>query len=229
MLNLGNTVGLLFPAYCAGCNQVLSHGEDGLCLKCVASLPRLHQYQYRANQLERKLWGRVEVEMAIAFLRMSRHSLVRKLIHELKYRNNQGVGVALGRIFGTELSKVWRKIPFDFIVPVPLHPKRLFHRGYNQCDCLAEGLSESMRVPVSNHLLIRAKYNQTQTRRGRISRWHNVEGIFELDKDNDLQSKHVLLVDDVITTGATIEACADVLHPIRGLRLSVATLALAEN
>jgi ComF family protein len=229
MLDLGFTTDLLFPAYCAGCNKLLAHGEEGLCLKCCHSLPKLHQYQHRDNRVERKFWGRADVQMATAFLRMTKHSMVRKLIHELKYHNNRDVGVTMGRLFGVELRAAWKDHPFDFILPVPLHPKRLFERGYNQCDCLAQGLSESMETPVSNHLLVRTKYNETQTHHGRLLRWHNVEGIFDLDNATDLQHKHVLLVDDVITTGATIEACAAVLNRITGLKLSVAAIALAES
>jgi ComF family protein len=229
MLNLKFTADLLFPAYCAGCNNLLAHGEKGLCLRCTASLPKLHQYDYSDNRVERKFWGRADVEMATAFLRMTKHSIVRKLIHELKYHNNRDVGVTIGRLFGVELSRAWKDNSFDFILPVPLHPKRLFERGYNQCDCLAQGLSESMEVPVSNHLLVRTKYNQSQTRQDRVMRWHNVDGIFDLDNATDLQNKRVLLVDDVITTGATIEACAAVLNRIQGLKLSIAAIALAEN
>lgn len=229
MINLNDFFLLLFPDYCAGCTRLLVKGESAICFSCQASLPRLNQHDYRDNKLERKFWGRTDVLMATAFLKMSKKNIVRKIIHDLKYHDNKSVGVALGKLLGIELSKSNDMNQFDFIIPVPLHPKKLFQRGYNQCDCIAEGLSESMNIPVCNNQLIRAQFNKSQTRKSRYKRWENVEGIFAVKDQQYLANKSVLLVDDIITTGSTIEACATELNKIDGLKLSVAAIAISET
>lgn len=220
---------LLFPSYCAGCDRVLVKGESGLCISCQTNLPRLQQHDFRENRLEKKFWGRADIRSATAFLNMSGKSLVRRIIHDLKYNNNKNVGITLGKMFGSELAKSRDMSTFDFIIPVPLHQKKQFQRGYNQCDYIAAGMSEAMNIPVCKNHLIRIRYNISQTKNTKYKRWENVEGIFTVINEQDLENKSILLVDDIITTGSTIEACAVELNKVKGLSLSIAAIAIPEK
>lgn len=220
---------LLFPSYCAGCERLLVKGEVGICISCQFRLPRLNYNDHRGNKLEKKLWGRADIYTATAFLQMSKSGMVHNLIHELKYHDNKNVGIHLGKLFGASLLKSESMNHFDFIIPVPLHPKKLFKRGYNQCDCIAEGMCDVMNIETNESQLLRLHHNTSQTKKSRYKRWENVDGIFALKDESSLENKHVLLIDDVITTGATIEACAHVLNKIKGLKLSVGAIAIPEN
>ncbi len=220
---------LLFPAYCAGCDCLLTKSEKGICLRCQCSLPKLHSHDYRDGKIEKKFWGRADVQMATAFLRMTKRNKARKIIHELKYHDNKNAGIALGKLFGLDLKKSNDMNAFDFIIPVPLHPKKLFKRGYNQCDYIAEGMSATLNVDINKLCLVRAINNSSQTRQSRYKRWENVEGIFTIKNPEILEHKNILLVDDVITTGSTIEACAATLNRVHGLKLSVGAIAIAES
>ncbi|MBL0315316.1 MAG: ComF family protein [Flavobacteriales bacterium] len=217
---------LFFPAYCAGCHRSLVKGEESICLYCQSRLPRTAMHDERGNKLERLFWGRTDIEAATAFLKMPREGTVHRLIHELKYKENKSVGIRLGKLFGTELVSSQRMNQYDYIIPVPLHPKKLYLRGYNQCDCIAEGLSHTLGSEMLTDHLRRIVFTQSQTRKSRYDRWKNVETIFGVRNPEILEGKRVLLIDDVITTGSTIEACSNVLNQIRGLRLSVASLAM---
>ncbi len=180
----------------------------------------------RGNSLERLFWGRSDIFAATAFLKMPKNGMVHTLIHELKYHENKNVGVRLGKLFGHELTKSTTMNQFDIILPVPLHPKRLYTRGYNQCDCIVSGLEQTLEAAASYDNLVRIKYNDSQTRMARYERWKNVETIFSIKNPEALAGKRVLLIDDVITTGSTIEACANILTKIEGVRLSVAAIAM---
>jgi ComF family protein len=178
------------------------------------------------NAVEALLWGRVRIHAATAFLRMVPHGLAHRMIHELKYKENQLIGETLGGLFGEELMSSNRMSGFDVILPVPLHPKKKMMRGYNQCQCIAVGLAEATGKTVGEKYLVRARNNESQTRKGRVDRWKNSEGLFECRHEEDLKGAHILLLDDVITTGATIEACALEILNIPGVRLSIAALAV---
>lgn len=229
MLYLRDFAKLLFPTYCSGCRTILVEGEVGICLKCQVNLPRLHLHDFRGNILEKKFWGRADIQMATAFLKMTKKSVVRRMIHELKYHDNKNTGVVLGKLFGTELLKSRDMRHFDYIIPVPLHPKKHFLRGYNQCDYIAQGLSEIMNIPMMPNNLIRTHHNDSQTRKSNYERWENVEGIFSVKRIEDLSHRKILLIDDIITTGSTIESCASALRKIPELKLSIAALAIADS
>ena len=217
---------LFFPRYCAGCQNQLHHFENALCLHCIMMLPRASIHQLRENKLERLFWGRADVSMATAFLRMSRKGLTHRLVHELKYEGNKEIGQLLGTLFGQELKKIdeWKSV--DLIIPVPLHPKKEQLRGYNQSYEIASGVSESMDVPTTKTALTRKHYTDTQTKKSRVERWQNVSEIFDINENELNTSNHILLVDDVITTGATIESCVLALTNNKKIRVSVAALAM---
>jgi ComF family protein len=226
MKHWNNFVSLFFPDYCAGCGQHLMRLEEGLCLSCLLQLPRTGMHDEHHNYVERIFWGRADVVAATAFLRMPRHGMVHKLIHELKYRDNQQVGRTLGKLFASELARSERMSDFDMIIPVPLHPKKQNQRGYNQCLCIAEGMVKELPAELSQKHLVRNFYNNSQTRKSRFERWRNVDGLFALRKPHELRGKRILLVDDVVTTGATIEACIHALQRASGVKVSVAALAM---
>jgi ComF family protein len=217
---------LFFPKYCSSCNRNLMHFEKAVCMHCLTHLPRLQLHDERDNAVEKLFWGRIDVEAATAFLSMPRNGISHRLIHRLKYHGDQEVGERLGALFAHELLESERMKGIDVIVPVPLHPKKLHVRGYNQCDCIARGMAETLGADISLNNLTRTHFSASQTRRGRISRWSNVKDIFWVREPEKFENKRILLVDDVITTGATIEACATALLKINGVQLSVGALAI---
>jgi ComF family protein len=179
--------------------------------------------------LEQAFWGRCMVERAAAFSVYNRGSRIRKLIHLLKYQGRQDVGRMLGRLYGSVLAGSGFMDRIDMIVPVPLDPARERRRGYNQSRCIAEGLAESRSLPVRSDILYRTGKSDSQTRRGRYERWENVEGLFAVRNTSEIQGRHLLLVDDVITTGSTIEASVNALHDTGEVCVSVAALAVAQK
>jgi ComF family protein len=221
-----NLLSLFFPQYCPGCGHTLGRTERAICVKCLARLPRTCMHEQEDNPLEKMLWGRVAALSATAFLHMPRHSLVHRLLHDLKYHQNQEVGKRLGQLFGAELASGRRLAGVDCIIPVPLHPRKQRARGYNQCHCIAEGMTSAMGCAWDGAALVRTKFTQSQTRKHRFERWQNVGEIFRVANPGTLAGRHVLLLDDIITTGATVEACASALTNVPGLRLSVAALAI---
>ena len=217
----------LFPRYCAICGERLLVGEDYLCLDCLRKLPRTRLHEREDNVIEKNLWGRFPVERASSFLYYSKGGGVQKLLYELKYYHNAGIGVFLGRCMASELLSSSFFEGIDYIIPVPLHAKRFKERGYNQSAMLAKGISEVTGIPVMEGWLVRTQATQTQTHKTRFDRWENVKEVFRMSGKMSLQNKHLLLVDDVMTTGATLTACADAFRDVPHLRISVLTLALA--
>jgi ComF family protein len=220
-------IALLFPKICAACGNSLWKKEETICLSCEYHLPCTHFHLFAENPVSQLFWGRVKLESASAYLWFNKGNKVQRLIHQLKYKGRRDIGIYLGKLYGHQL----RHSPFftsvQYIIPVPLHPKKLRKRGYNQSEQFAIGLGESMNVPVLPDAIFRIKETETQTRKSRFRRWQNVAGVFEVRNPADLEMKHVLLVDDVITTGATLEACIRALSSVPSIRISVATIAVA--
>jgi ComF family protein len=220
-------ISILYPHFCAACGNVLFLNEKVLCLKCFAELPRTGFHSDPENEVSRIFWGRVPVSNATSFIYFNKESRYRQILHELKYRGQQHVGIEMGRLFGLELKET----PFanaDLIHPVPLHSSKYRKRGYNQSELIARGIAQVLNIPVKSDLVIRALKTRTQTRKTRYERWVNVKDTFQIRDGHSLRDKHVLLVDDVITTGATIEACAASLMSVSGVTVSVASLAFAK-
>jgi ComF family protein len=226
---VGNFFSLFFPRYCMGCGEPLTKGEELICTFCLFHLPRTFYHQDPGNPVARVFWGRVHLEMASSFLFFHKGGNVQELLHQLKYQGKKEIGHFLGRQYAIELGDTLAFRDVDMIVPVPLHPHRLRKRGYNQSQCFAEGLSEVWNLPMEKDIVYRKKDTGTQTRRSRYDRWENVEGIFKVREENGLTGKHILLVDDVITTGATIEACASALLAVEGCRVSAVSIAYAAD
>lgn len=209
------------------CGKRLLQGEEHLCLDCLCALPRIRFYSLGNNEMAKLLWGKMPIERASAFLYYSKGGDVRELLYQLKYYGNQEIGHFLGRCMAKELLFSGFFDGIEGIVPVPLHDKKRKSRGYNQSELLSEGISYATNIPVWSNVLRRKLYTETQTRKGNYERWNNVSDVFECVADANFSGKHILLVDDVLTTGATLVACADALKGIEGMRISVLTLAWA--
>lgn len=216
---------MLFPNLCICCDGYISHQENQVCDLCMYTLPKYEENEFKDNSLARKFWGRVSLENVAAQYKLTGSSAVKSIIHQIKYRGNTDLGIAMGEVLGATLMKSTLFTDVNLLLPVPLHPKKERLRGYNQCDLLLTGLGAVMNIPIVKNKLIRKKHNSTQTKKNRYERYINSKEVFCITDIEALQNKHVLIVDDVITTGATIEACASVLLDVDGLKLSVATLA----
>lgn len=201
--------------------------EEIICTNCLYHLPRTNFHLRNDNPVAKTFWGRVPLENATAYYYFGKGSKFRKLIHKLKYNGNKEIGVFLGRHFASELLKTNYLSGIQKIVPVPLHPSKERKRGYNQSYYIALGMAEATNIPLDAKTLKRIAASETQTRKGRFERWQNVGEIFSLAKSHDFENQHILLVDDVITTGATLEACAHTILSVKGARVSVAALAYA--
>lgn len=226
---LADFIGLIFPRVCLACTEPLARGEDHLCTGCRAALPYTdyHLLPEAENPLARRFWGKVPVRHALSYLRFLRRGRVQHLLHQLKYQGQQDVGRVLGRWYGAELARHGLAPDFDLIVPVPLHPRKLARRGYNQSDSFAEGMALGLGVSWSPLALRRTENTTSQTRKNRTERWQNVAEVFEVAAPDLVQQQRILLVDDVLTTGATLEACAAVLLAAGCREVSIATIACA--
>ena len=220
-------IGLLYPAVCVACGRSLYRYEILICTNCLYHIPKTNFHFFRENPISRIFWGRVEIETATAYYFFDKGSRFNVLIHKMKYRGQKEIGYELGKIFGNELktSRFFNQI--DLIVPVPLHPKKQRKRGYNQSEWIARGIADSMHKPVDIKSLCRIVDTESQTNKTKYERWKNVENIFAVKYPESLKGKHVLIVDDVITTGSTLEACASAILDMGDTKISAATLAMA--
>ena len=222
---LNDFLSLIFPKVCAACGKSLFKSEDCICTYCMYHLPKTNFHLYPDNPVIRLFWGRTNIFSASSLYSFSKGSKVQHLIHQLKYRGKKEIGTSLGRYYGRELKVSPLFSSADIVVPVPLHSKKLKKRGYNQSETFALGLAETMEAENGNNILIRSYASQTQTKKSRFDRWKNVEEIFKVSLPEKIQGKHVLLVDDVVTTGSTLEACANKILEVPGTKVSVATIA----
>ena len=216
---------LIYPEYCVACNTNLNNNEKVLCVKCLYNLPTTNYHKMSSNPMEKALWGRVDIEKAVALFYFQKGSKYQQLIHKLKYKNRKDIGIEMGRIYGNTLIKDGVFKDISYIIPVPLFIKKKHKRGFNQSEMIAQGLAEYLPAQLRCDFLVRKKATQTQTRKSRYERWENIQGVFDANHTTELENSHILLVDDVFTTGATIEGCINALCDIKGIKISVATLA----
>jgi ComF family protein len=220
-------ISLLFPRLCYGCGNHLLRNEILICTECFVVIPRTNYHLEIENPVSRLFWGRCIIEKAAAFSFFNKGSRIRNLIHSMKYKGIREIGYELGRIYGLSLKSSGFTDGIDLIVPVPLHPSKKRIRGFNQSEFISSGIADATGLPVDTEALARREVSATQTRRSRYERWTNVEGIFSVINPAAIRGRHVLLVDDVITTGSTIESCANELLKIEGVKVSVVALAFA--
>ncbi len=218
---------LFFPHLCVTCSRKLFADEKYICLNCRQDLPRTNFHNEPGNKVAQLFWGRVELENATAWLFFRKGSHYQRLVHCLKYKGLKELGYEMGFQFGNEIrDSAFKEI--DIVIPVPLHAKKEKKRGYNQSDWIARGISGALGKPLSTDNLTRAIFTPTQTRKNRFERWQNVDGIFEVLRPADINRKHILLVDDVVTTGSTLEAAAYSLLGSGAAKASIVTLATAD-
>ena len=218
---------LFFPPQCVVCGAPLQEGESALCLKCNMDLPRTYYHLRPDNPVEQRFWGKFTPERATSYFFYQKGSDFRRLLHLLKYEDRPDLGISMGRLMAVELRGYGFFDDIDLLVPIPLHPRKERMRGYNQSQRLAEGIAQITGLPIVDKAIIRNKFTDSQTHKSAIERWENVEGIFQLVRPELLQGRHILLIDDVLTTGSTIIACTDALKEVKGLRISILTLAVA--
>lgn len=220
-------ISLLFPRLCYACGNHLLRNENLICTECYVSIPRTNYHLQPENPVAQLFWGRCLIEKAAAFSFYSRGSRIRNLIHKLKYKGIKEIGYELGRIYAVSLRSSGFMSGIDLIVPVPLHPSKKRSRGFNQSEYISAGISDVAELPVDTVSLVRMAFSETQTNRSRYERWTNVEGIFHVANPDAIRGKHILLVDDVITTGSTIESCVNELMKTEGVKVSVAAIGCA--
>ncbi len=216
---------LLFPHNCACCGTDTLNENEQLCLRCFTLLPETGFFHARGNPIEKAFYGRQDIANAGAAYYFTKDSMLQHLMVRLKYRNDKKAGIYLGRLTGAMLSETRRFHDVDLLVPLPLNSKKEQQRGYNQAAIICEGIAEIWRKPVLKNAVVRKRFTETQTHQNRISRWQNMEDVFAVADKEALRSKHILLVDDVVTTGATLEACASAIRLIEGITISIATVA----
>ena len=222
-------IGLFYPSVCAACGTSLFRWEKLVCTRCRNRLPQTGYALNEDNPLARMFYGRVRLKAVTAAFFFSKEGKVQHLIHELKYKGNADAGIFLGQELGKSLLEAPLFQGLDYLIPVPLHPKKEKLRGYNQSLMIAQGVSEVTGIPVGERFLRRTVNTSTQTHKSKEERWHNVKDIFELSHAEQLEGKYILLIDDVLTTGATLEACALQLSTVPGIAISCATAACAAN
>ena len=221
-------IGLLFPNLCNACGIGLYHSEHLICTKCLYDLPFTDYHQHAENRVAKQLWGRLPFNAAMAMLYFRKGTKVQSLIHNLKYNGRTDVGVLLGNMLGERLKTSSLYHDINMVIPVPLHHKKYKLRGYNQCTCIAEGIADKMEVVFSEDDLVRNTATESQTKKSRYNRYENMQNVFKIINPTHIAGKHILLIDDVITTGATLEACAMQLLNNGAAKVSIAALAFAE-
>ena len=221
-------VTLFFPNHCLGCSNSLFRGEEILCTRCILELPKTNYHKHIENTIKSRLSGRIPLSYAMAFLKFRKTGVVQRLLHQLKYNNHPEVGIRLGKLYGKDLMEAGLEKNFDLIIPVPLHKSRKRRRGYNQSEKFAMGLSLLWQIPCDENIVERKIKTTTQTRKTKIERWENVKDVFQVKQSEKIVGKRILLVDDVITTGATLEACGQQLLNSGCSELSIACIAEAQ-
>ncbi len=223
-----DTFELFFPKLCLHCETQLGANEKQICLQCTFELPLANFSNHNENDLERAFHGRIPISFATSLLRYHRKGICQDLIHQLKYKGKEELGVFFGNWLASELKNSDRCPKFDFVIPVPLHPKKMRIRGYNQVTKFGEKIGETLEIPFDNTVLKRKLDTLSQTSKLRIDRFKNLKDTFYIENQSSFKNKHILLVDDIVTTGATAEACVLKLLEIPGIKVSLATIAFTE-
>lgn len=226
---LASLARLFVPRRCVVCGACLDDGEEVLCLECDIAMPRTNYHLRADNPVEQRFWGRFPLERATSYFRYGKDGDYRRILFRLKYEGRKDCAEAMGRLMAADLARSGFFEGVDVLLPVPLHPDKQRLRGYNQSACIAQGVSAVTGIPVSVGNVRRLKFTETQTRKSAHQRWDNVDGVFEAVDAAAFAGQHVLLLDDVLTTGATLTACADALAGVEGVRFSVLALAVAET
>lgn len=224
---LNSLINLFFPKVCFICKLQLTDFEAYICTTCRHNLPVTNFHANQDDSIKKLLYGRAKIENGTALLRFEKKGNVQQLMHQLKYRDQQVIGVFLGDWLGEELSKNEGYKNIDLVIPVPLHKKKLRTRGYNQVTKFGQQIAKAMQIQYVDNVLVKTTNTTSQVTKKRFARWNNGEQIFSIKNKEKIKDKHILIVDDIITTGATMEACIQVLNTVDNLKISIATMAIA--
>lgn len=226
---LKDVTNVLLPISCFGCNARLYRGEVTLCTSCRHQLP-LTEYNFNVeNAVDRIFYGRINIKKANSFLHFTETGIVKNLIHYLKYKNQESIGKFLGDWQGQLLKKQGHLNHIDFVIPVPLHRKKLRKRGYNQVSLFAKQIALHLNTSYVDNFLIKTANTRTQTKKTRLNRWYDNRSLYEIKNPQLLENKSILLIDDVITTGATMEICANTFKDIKGVTIYILSMAVVSN
>jgi len=223
-----NLLNLFFPKVCYACSNLLLDNEKEICTTCRHNLPITNYHFEDHEAIKKVLYGRVNLELATALLRFEKKGIVQQLLHNLKYRGHETIGKTLGEWLGNELKTIEAYKSIDIVIPVPLHKRKLRKRGYNQVEKFGREIAKALEVDYIDNVLLKTTATQTQVFKKRIARWNNENEVFTIQNESLIKGKHILLVDDIITTGATIEACSNMLNKAENLKISIATMAIAQ-
>lgn len=226
---LQSIINLFFPKACAGCNAILLIAESVICTECRHNIPLTNHHRITDNEVLLKFYGKLEIVHASALFYFQKKGVVQELIHKLKYKGHQEIGKTIGFWYADELKNSRALLDVDYIIPVPLHQKKFKKRGYNQVNTFGEALSERLQIPIKDLILVRDKNTKSQTKKNRLHRSESVSHVFSIAATTDFHYKHFLLIDDVITTGATLESCGRELLKIPGARLSIVCMAMTKD
>ncbi len=227
MALINDFLSLIFPRHCEACGNNLFKHETAICNYCKLNLPKTNYHESTSNALLDVFAGRVPLVNALCFYKFEKSGKVQKLLHAIKYQNQKELAQIIGTMYAEDLIKRDYLKDVDLMIPIPLHKNKLKQRGFNQSEWFAKGLSMDLKIPIDSGILQRNVETSTQTKKRKYQRWENVDGIFSLTKKNEIEHKHVLLVDDVVTTGATIEAAWQALREVEGIKISVISIAFA--
>ncbi|SEA82371.1 comF family protein [Flavobacterium gillisiae] len=220
---------LFFPPVCSGCNSFLLTNEKVICTVCRHNIPLTNHHLSSENEAFKKFYGRIPLEYASAFLYFHKKGIVQELIHKLKYKGHEEIGAIIGNWYAEDLKESTILKTASVIIPVPLHKKKYKERGYNQVTTFGLALSEEFNIPYNDSILFRAVYSKTQSQKSLLGRSEGIETVFDVNFSENDYNKHFLLIDDVITTGATLEACSRALLKIPGAKISIVCMAMAQS
>lgn len=223
----GSLLDTLFPRLCTVCDASLASHQRYLCTKCLAGLPRTLFHRQDFNPMEQLFAGKVPIERAAGFIFYEKDNPYSAILHKLKYRNMPHIGQFVAEMYARELLDDDVFTDIDAVIPIPLHPSKQAKRGYNQSEHIAQGFAEVMRVPMLTDVLVAVRNHESQTNKGIYERWLNTQNIFAAQNTHRIEHRHILIIDDVVTTGATLLSAALTLADIPGIKISLATIGVA--
>lgn len=224
-----NLLNVVFPAFCNGCSKLLLKNEKIICTTCMHHLPLTHHHNLKDHEMHRAFYGIVPFEFGASLLYFRKKGIAQQLMHNLKYKNQQEIGTFLGNIFSKNVLDLPVFNSIDVIIPVSLHKKRLHERGYNQVTTFCEALEKNLAIPIIDSVLVKSINLKSQIQKSKENRLETNKNVFSIENAHEIEGKHVLLVDDIFTTGATIEACAKEILKIKNTRISIVTMAYTQS
>lgn len=224
-----NLLNVLFPVFCNGCSNLLLKNENVICTKCIHNLPFTYHHNIKETEINKVFYGIVPFEFAASILYFTKKGISQNLIHNLKYRNRQEIGTYLGNLYASELINLEIFKEIDFIIPVPLHKKRFHERGYNQVTTFCKAIENNLTIPMLDDVLVKYQYLKSVTDKSKEGRLNHNKNVFSIENQHKIEGKHILIVDDVFTTGATIEACAKEILKIKNTKISILTMAYSQS